>query len=69
MGYRERDASNYSYYVYIFCRGQHNGAKDFYVYERTCGTERAAKERVLELQKRGEEALYLVNHIIKDAFY
>ena len=37
-----------------------------YVYERTCGTEEAAKERVKEY---GSRAVYLVNHLIRGAYY
>lgn len=48
------------YYVYSFTRDGR------YVYERTCGTEHAAQEWVAKL---GRGALYVVNHIIKGAFY
>lgn len=47
------------FYVYSFKGGR-------YFYERTCGTEQAAKDRVRDL---GPRAVYLVDHIIKDAFY
>lgn len=50
------------YYVYSY-RFQNGG---YYVYERTCGTEEAAKERVAKL---GPRAVYLVNHTIRGAFY
>jgi hypothetical protein len=47
------------FYVYRFEDGR-------YVYERTCGTEQAAKDRVKAL---GGRAVYLVDHLVKDAFY
>ena len=47
------------YYVYSFKDGR-------YIYERTCGTEDAAKERVKLL---GPNAVYLVDHLIRGAFY
>lgn len=47
------------FYVYSFKRGR-------YVYERTCGTEAAAKEWVL---KYGPRALYTINATINGAFY
>ena len=47
------------YYVYRFRDGR-------YCYERTCGTEAAAKNRVLSL---GGGAVYLVGHTIRRAFY
>ena len=50
------------FYVYTF----HNNC---YVYERTCGTKKSAKDRVDELKARGKEALYLINHTIRGAFY
>ncbi len=60
-------------YVYMLRRGPRfpGGPGHFidYVYERTCGTEQDAKDRVAELRSRGEEALYLINHTIRGAFY
>jgi hypothetical protein len=53
------------FYVYVF----HCGPKNYYWYERTCGTEQGAKDRVTELQRRGQKALYLVDHLIRGAFY
>lgn len=47
------------YYVYSFKNGR-------YFYERTCGTEDAAKERVKTL---GSNAVYLLGHTIRGAFY
>lgn len=47
------------FYVYSFKDGH-------YTYERTCGTELAAKGRVQEL---GPRAVYLVGHTIRKAFY
>lgn len=47
------------FYVYSWRNGS-------YVYERTCGTERAAKDRVAEL---GPRAVFTVNHTIRGAFY
>ena len=58
-----------NYYVYVFHRGKGNGADNYYWYERTCGTEYAAKSRVAELAVRGQEALYLINHLIRGALY
>lgn len=40
-----------------------------WVYERTCGNERAAKDRVKELEERYEEATYRINDLIDGAFY
>lgn len=52
------------YYVYSFrTEGSMAG---YYVYERTCGTEDAAKEWVV---KYGYRAVYLVNDILRNAFY
>ena len=56
------------YYVYVHGRTGSAGTP-YYWYERTCGTEQAAKDRVAELARRGVEALYLVNHVIKNAYY
>ena len=47
------------YYVYRFRDGR-------YFYERTCGTEAAARDRVRTL---GERAVYLVGHTSRRAFY
>jgi len=47
------------FYVYRFANGR-------YVFERTCGTEDAARDRI---QKLGPGAVYLVNHLIAKAFY
>lgn len=60
------------FYVYVYVRTPHpcNGSqKPYYYYERTCGTEKGAQDRVNELKKRGQEALFLINHLIKGAFY
>jgi hypothetical protein len=62
------------YYVYRFVpeMRSHNGRKmGAYVYERTTGTERSARERVKELESRNpkERAVYLKNHLISGAFY
>jgi len=48
-----------NFYVYSFRDGR-------YFYERTCGTESAARERVGML---GPRAVYLVDALIKGAFY
>ena len=48
-----------NFYVYSFKGGR-------YRYERTCGTEEAAQEWVAKL---GPRATYLVNAIIRGAFY
>ena len=55
-----------NYYVYAYVRRAPGEGRSYYYYERTCGTERAAKDRVEEL---GPGAVYLVNHLIKGAFY
>lgn len=47
------------FYVYFFKDGR-------YVYERTCGTENAAQQRVKEL---GPRATFTVNSTISRAFY
>ena len=48
-----------NYYVYRFRDGR-------YEYERTCGTEDAARTRV---QRLGRGAVYLLGHTIRRAFY
>lgn len=41
-----------------------------YLYERTCGTQQAADERVKELKERGEKhAVWLLNALIAKAYY
>ena len=47
------------FYVYRFKDGA-------YLFDRTCGTERAAKDRAKDL---GPRAVYLVNHLVAKAFY
>jgi len=54
------------YYVYKYVRKPADGGKPYYCYERTCGTERRAQERVKQL---GEGSVYLINHLIRGAFY
>lgn len=54
------------FYVYAYVDKPSDGGKPYYYYERTCGTERAAKDRVKEL---GGRAVYLVDHLIRGAFY
>ena len=54
------------YYVYVLHRDK-DGV--WYAYERTCASEDGAKDRVAELARRGIEAIYLINFVIKDAFY
>lgn len=39
------------------------------VYERTCGTKQAAEDRVVELKKHYDDALYFENDIPKDFKY
>lgn len=52
-----------NYYVYYYKDGR-------YTYERTCGTEQSAKDRVKTLIERGySHATYTINNIIKDAYY
>jgi hypothetical protein len=55
-----------NYYVYAYVRKPESGGRPYYYYERTCGTEDAAQRRVEEL---GPRAVYLVNHLIRGAFY
>lgn len=50
------------YYVYKYKNGR-------YLYERTCGSEESAQRLVSELVERGVKAVYLINHMIKGAFY
>lgn len=50
------------YYVYYFKNGT-------VIYERTCGTEKAAKDRCEELKKHYDDAKYFKNEIIRGAFY
>lgn len=55
-----------SFYVYVYVEKPASGGKPYYFYERTCGTREAARERVKDL---GPGAVYLVNHLIRGAFY
>ncbi len=55
-----------NFYVYKYVRKPEGGGGPYYCYERTCGNEDAARERVKEL---GDRAVYLVDHLIEDAFY
>jgi hypothetical protein len=57
------------FYVFEYVENSRSGRKPYYYYERTCGTERAAQERVDELNKRGRKAVYLINHLVKGYFY
>jgi hypothetical protein len=59
-----RPADNF--YVYRYVREPASGGRPYYSYERTCGSEDAARERVGEL---GDGSVYLVNHLIRGAFY
>jgi hypothetical protein len=52
-----------NYYVFYVTIENHN------VYERTCGTEERAIERVGELKKYYPNALYFKNDIPKDFKY
>ncbi len=61
----ERPAED-NFYVYRYVREPASGGRPYYCYERTCGSEDAARERVREL---GDRSVYLVNHLIKGAFY
>jgi hypothetical protein len=56
---RDRKDDPTHYYVYSFKDGH-------YRYERTCGTEACAKERVAQY---GKHAVYTINTTIRDAFY
>ena len=49
------------FYVYVHKDGRT-------IYERTCGTEEAAKRRVKEFESRGQESSYTTEPI-KDAYY
>lgn len=55
-----------NFYVYKYVSDPAPGCRPYYAYERTCGSEDAARERVKEL---GARAVYLVNHLISGAFY
>jgi len=55
------EVNELNFYVYYYRDGR-------YFYERTCGTEESAQERVKELNKRGK-AVYLIGHLIRNAFY
>lgn len=55
-----------NYFVFRYVRRPAGGGRPYYCYERTCGTERAARERVDEL---GPGAVYLVDHLVKGFFY
>ncbi len=55
-----------NFYVYRYVMEPESGGDPYYAYERTCGDEDAARERVREL---GDGAVYLVNHLIQGAFY
>lgn len=55
-----------NFYVYRYVRKPESGGRPYYSYERTCGNEVAARERVREL---GDGAVYLVNHLVRGAFY
>jgi hypothetical protein len=50
------------YYVYYY-KDEH------YLFDRTCGTQDAAEKRTAVLQARGHNAVWLLNHVIKDALY
>lgn len=57
------------YYVYTWRpEVMSRWSKGAYFYERTCGTEEAAKRWVAEYNRRGFRAVYLTNHLIKGAF-
>jgi len=62
---RSRRSGTPPYYVYFRSKG---GA---YLFDRTCGTERRAAERVGELVKeyKHDQAIYVKNHLIAGAFY
>lgn len=47
------------FYVFYIINGD-------YVYERTCGVVKAAQERVNELKKRYDDAIFFENNIPKD---
>lgn len=51
-------------HFYVFYVSVHGN-----MYERTCGCERAAKERVVKLKKLYMDAFYTVNALPKKSFY
>lgn len=51
-----------NYYVYV-------RTGKYWWYERSCGTEQAAIERVAVLESRGHEARYTVGTLICGALY
>ena len=55
-------------YVYVYVPPK-AGAGGYYRFDRTMPTENLAMGRVTELEKRGQQAVYLVNHLIAGAFY
>lgn len=60
--------ATYTMYFYIYTV-KRDDDRVCYIYERTCCSEERAKEWVAELQRRGEEAIYLINHVINGAYY
>ena len=51
-----------NYYVYYFKDG-------VYTFDRTCGTETSAAARVIQLKVWHPDAVYLINHLIHNAYY
>jgi hypothetical protein len=54
--------SENKYYVYYF-------SYPYWIYNRTCGTEQAAKEWVEGLKKQYHDAKYTINKVLKGALY
>lgn len=50
------------YYLYTLRAGR-------YFYERTTGTRESAEWWANELKRRGHDAVWLVDHLIKGAYY
>lgn len=62
--FRRKEIMNNHFYVYY-------KSNNIWVYERTCGTEGAAKNRVKELKEvyKKDDAKYLINEVLEGAFY
>jgi hypothetical protein len=54
------------FYVYSWRDWQVGRRCGAYVFERTCGTENAAREWV---KRYGSRSVYTVDHVIQGAFY
>lgn len=59
------------FYVYILKEDPSptHGEAVVYLYDRTCGTRRGAEDRVKELKGRGQDAVWLQDHLINGAYH